>query len=55
MKIWQGKKELSSGIEQRNEQIARELLENGSDIEFVMKITQLSEERIDQLRKELEK
>ena len=59
MKIWQEKKELNSGIEQGIEQgiekIAKELLENGSNIEFVMKITHLSAEKIDKIVEEIKK
>ena len=47
--------ELNSGIEQRNEQIARELLKNGSDIEFVSSVTNLSTEKLKEICMKIEK
>ena len=45
---------MRNGIEQRNEQIARELLKNGSDIEFVSSVTNLSVEKLEEICKKIE-
>ena len=51
MKIWQGKRDLNNGIEQ----IAKKLLENGSDIEFVSSVTNLSAKKLEEICKKIEK
>ena len=43
---------VEKGIEKGIEQVAKEMLKEGTDIEFIMKVTKLSKEKIENLKKD---